>query len=45
MVLVDFVDEKDEHIVLVKPLFLKLEKHNNHIRVNNERYIVIAKII
>lgn len=43
MVLVDFVDEKDEPIVLVRLLFLKLVKHTNHIRVNNKRCIVIAK--
>ena len=37
MVLVDFVDEKDEPIVLVRLLFLKLVKHTNHIRVNNRQ--------
>lgn len=41
MVLVDFVDEKDEHMVLVRLLFLK---HTSHTRVNNERCIVVAKI-
>lgn len=44
MVLVDFIYKKYECIVLLKPLFLKLVKHNNHVCVKKERCIVIANI-